>query len=204
MNLEIRMQTKTYPTSHLLSALLISFLLYFGMVIVLFPTADNNMHNKFFLQAYTGVEESKLSFLSNNVYTNLITTLLDNFTKKLEYTFELDGNQIFPNDSIKQDTVRRYKLSEYNINNLKYEIIGFTITASNVKIHVDPKKIDNIKTRVDIPVMTAKNVKVSNGVINLAYNEVDLGSVYGIYDSTTDKMIVHVPINVASKYIHLW
>jgi hypothetical protein len=203
MNLEIHMQTKTYPTSHLLSALLISFLLYFGMVIVLFPTADNNMHNKFFLQAYTGVEESKLSFLSNNVYTNLITTLLDNFTKKLEYTFELDGNQIFPNDSIKQDTVRRYKLSEYNINNLKYEIIGFTITASNVKIHVDPKKIDNIKTRVDIPVMTAKNVKVSNGVINLAYNEVDLGSVYGIYDSTTDKMIVHVPINVASKYIHL-
>ena len=199
------MQTKTYPTSHLLFALLISFLLYFGMVIVLFPTADNNMHNRFFLQAYTGVddEESKLSFLSNNVYTNLITTLLDNFTKKLEYTFELDGNQIFPNDSIKQDTVSRYKLSEYNINNLKYEIIGFTITASNVKIHVDPKKIDNIKTRVDIPVMTAKNVKVSNGVINLAYNEVDLGSVYGIYDSTTDKMIVHVPINVASKYIHL-
>lgn|ERR671930_1089860 len=203
MNLEIHMQTKTYPTSHLLFALLISFLLYFGMVIVLFPTADNNMHNRFFLQAYTGVEESKLSFLSNNVYTNLITTLLDNFTKKLEYTFELDGNQIFPNDSIKQDTVSRYKLSEYNINNLKYEIIGFTITASNVKIHVDPKKIDNIKTRVDIPVMTAKNVKVSNGVINLAYNEVDLGSVYGIYDSTTDKMIVHVPINVASKYIHL-
>jgi hypothetical protein len=174
------------------------------MAIVLFTTSDNNMHNRLFLQAYTeaGDEESKPSFLSNDVYTNLITTLLDNFTKKLEYTFELDGNQIFPNDSIKQDIVSGYKSSEYNINKLKYEIIGFTITASNVKIHVDPKKIDNIKTRVDIPMMTAKDVKVSNGVINLAYNEVDLGSVYGIYDSTKDKMIVHVPINVASKYIH--
>ena len=198
------MRTKACPTSHLLFALLISFLLYFGMAIVLFTTSDNNMHNRFFSQAYTEADDegSKPSFLSNDVYTNLITTLLDNFTKKLEYTFELDGNQIFPNDSIKQDIVSRYKSSEYNINKLKYEIIGFTITASNVKIHVDPKKIDNIKTRVDIPVMTAKDVKVSNGVINLAYNEVDLGSVYGIYDSTKDKMIVHVPINVASKYIH--
>ena len=33
------------------------------------------------------------------------------------------------------------------------------------------------------------------------YNEVDLRSVYGIYDKATDKMSVHVPIAIADKYI---
>jgi hypothetical protein len=47
----------------------------------------------------------------------------------------------------------------------------------------------------------AKDVKVINGPINLSYNEVNLGSVYGIYDKATDKMTVHVPVSVAVKYI---
>jgi hypothetical protein len=45
-------------------------------------------------------------------------------------------------------------------------------------------------------------IKVSNGgVINLSYNEVELESVYGIYDRTTDIMSVHVPIAIAARYI---
>jgi hypothetical protein len=47
----------------------------------------------------------------------------------------------------------------------------------------------------------AEDVKVSNGPINLSYKEVNLGSVYGIHDKTTDKMTVHVPVSVAAKYI---
>ena len=73
--------------------------------------------------------------------------------------------------------------------------------ASDIKIHVDPKKIDDSKTRVDIPLILAEDVKVSNGPINLSYKEVNMGSVYGIYDKTTDKMTVHVPVSVAIKYI---
>jgi hypothetical protein len=50
--------------------------------------------------------------------------------------------------------------------------------------------------------LLAKNVYVSNGgLINLSYKEVDLGSVYGIYDKTLDRMRVHVPVSVAAKYI---
>src|SRR5919108_744653 len=118
-----------------------------------------------------------------------------------EYTFDLGGSQIFPNNNTKQNIVSKYESSEYNIDDLNYELLGFKITASDIKIHVDPKKIDDSKTRVDIPLMLAKDVKVSNGPINLSYNEVDLGSVYGIYDKTTDKMTVHVPVSVAVKYI---
>ena len=33
-------------------------------------------------------------------------------------------------------------------------------------------------------------------IINLSYDAVDLGSVYGIYNKATDKMTVHVPLGI--------
>ncbi|HZA71090.1 MAG TPA: hypothetical protein VE548_15450 [Nitrososphaeraceae archaeon] len=67
---------------------------------------------------------------------------------------------------------------------------------------VDPKRIDDTKTRIDIPLLLAKDTKISNGgLINLSYDAVDLGSVYCIYDKATDKMSVHVSIAIAAKYI---
>jgi hypothetical protein len=127
---------------------------------------------------------------------------LENLIKNFEYAFDLDGSQIFPNDDIKQDIISEYKSSNYNIDDLNYELLGFKIMASDIKILVDPKRIDDTKTRIDIPLLLAKDIKVSNGgLINLSYNEVELGSVYGIYDKATDKMSVHVPIAIAAKYI---
>jgi hypothetical protein len=121
--------------------------------------------------------------------------------KNLEFIVDLDASQIFPNDEIKQDIVSKYKSAEYNITNLKYELLGFNIIASDIKIYVDPTKIDETKTRIDIPVMLAKNVKVSNGVINLSFNEIDLGSIYAMYDRNPDKMTVHVPMSIAYRYL---
>jgi hypothetical protein len=51
--------------------------------------------------------------------------------------------------------------------------------------------------------MLARNVTVTDGILNLNYNEVNLGSIYGIYDKTTDKMTVHIPLAVAPRYMHL-
>jgi hypothetical protein len=121
--------------------------------------------------------------------------------KDFEFTVDFDANQIFPNDEIKQDIVSKYKSAGYNITNLKYQLLGFDIIASDIKINVDPTKIDATKTRIDIPVMLAKNVKVSNGVINLSFNEIDLGSIYAIYDRNPDKMTVHVPMSIAYRYL---
>lgn len=127
---------------------------------------------------------------------------LENLIKNFEYTFDLDGSQIFPNDDIKQDIISEYKSSNYNIDDLNYELLGFKIIASDIRIHVDPKKMDDTKTRIDIPLLLAKNIKVSNGgLINLSYDAVDLGSVYGVYDKVTDEMTVHVPVSIAAKYL---
>jgi hypothetical protein len=65
------------------------------------------------------------------------------FIKELEsfeYTFDLEGSQIFPNNNIRQDIVGEYKSSDYNIDDLNYVLLGFQKTASDIKIHVDPKK----------------------------------------------------------------
>ena len=149
-----------------------------------------------------------LQFISSSLddggdlyYTAFIKEL-ENLIKNFEYTFDLDGSQIFPNDDIKQDIISEYQSSNYNIDDLNYELLGFKITASDIKIQVDPKKIDDVKTRIDIPLLLAKDIKVSNGgLINLSYKEVDLRSVYGVYDKVTNKMTVHVPVSVAAKYI---
>ncbi|MGI8833943.1 MAG: hypothetical protein ACR2IS_15070 [Nitrososphaeraceae archaeon] len=153
-------------------------------------------------------EHQPLRFTSSSLvyggdlYYAVFIKELENLIKNFEYTFDLEGSQIFPNNNIKQDIVSEYRSSDYNIDDLNYELLGFKITASDIKIHVDPKKIDDTKTRIDIPLLLAKDIKVSNGgLINLSYKEVDLGSVYGVYDKTTNKMTVHMPVSVATKYI---
>lgn len=161
-----------------------------------------------FSMANAEQEQQLLRFISSSLddggdlyYTAFIKEL-ENLIKNFEYTFDLEGSQIFPNNYIKQDIVSEYRSSDYNIDDLNYELLGFKITASDIKIQVDPKKIDDIKTRIDIPLLLAKDIKVSNGgLINLSYKEVDLRSVYGVYDKVTNKMTVHVPVSVAAKYI---
>jgi hypothetical protein len=144
-------------------------------------------------EVYTKINPS---YIAANTY-DYLTKQLGNF----EFTVDLDPNQIFPNEKTKQDIVSKYKSAEYNIANLTHELIGFKIIASDIKIHVNPTRIDQTQTRIDIPLMLAKNVKVSNGIINLDFNEIDLGSIYALYDRNTDKMTAHVPMDVAYRYL---
>ncbi|HEU4443754.1 MAG TPA: hypothetical protein VFR94_03665 [Nitrososphaeraceae archaeon] len=197
----------------MLRRLSFSFSLFVGIMsflAVMVACLDSNI----FLLVNAEKEEQKkyyllrsISSLSDNDGPDLypgaaFVKELENFIKNFEYTFDLDGSQIFPNNDIKQEIVSKYKSSNYNIDDLNYELLGFKIIASDIEIFVDPKRIDDTKTRIDIPLLLAKDIKVSNGgLINLSYNKVDLRSVYGIYDKATDKMSVHVPIAIAAKYI---
>jgi hypothetical protein len=147
-------------------------------------------------EAYTKVNQIDPSYIAANTYGYLIKQL-GNF----EFTVDLDANQIFPNEKIKQDMVSKYKSAKHSIANLEYELIGFKIIASDIKIHANPTKIDQTQTRIDIPLMLAKNVKVSNGIIDLDFNEIDLGSIYAIYNKNIDKITVHVPMDVVYRYL---
>lgn len=138
--------------------------------------------------------------VADNIFGNL-EKQFGSLTKQFEYTVDLDGKQIFPNDTIKQDIVTNYKSSNYNISSLKYRLLGFDITALDIRIHVDPSKIDSIRTKIDFPLLFAKDVSVTNGLINLKYGEINLGSIYGIYHKTTDKITMHIPISIALQYL---
>ena len=177
----------------------IAFLLYF----IILVSSFSSMYSAswVYAEAAGGKEEEAYtkinpSYIAANSY-GYLAKQLGNF----EFTVDLDPNQIFPNEKIKQDIISKYKSAEYNIANLKHELIGFKIIASDIKIHVNPTRIDQTQTKIDIPLMLAKNVKVSNGIINLDFNEIDLGSIYAVYNRNTDKMTVHVPMDVAYRYL---
>ena len=179
----------------------------FTVCILLLLVGDINYYSYYHHGLSIAQAQEKLS--SKNLRTNVaddnifenFARRLGNMAKQFEYTVDLSGRQIFPNDTLKQNIVTDYKSSTYNISSLKYRLLGFDITASNIKIDVKPSRIDATTTKVDLPLVLARNVTVTNGLINLKYNEINLGSIYGTYDKISDKMTLHIPINIALRYL---
>jgi hypothetical protein len=130
--------------------------------------------------------------------------LLDNiaffFLDAFEYTFDIDGSQIFPNDKIKHSIVTEYNQSIYNIPSLQYKIMEHIINASDVQIHVDPTRIDEANTRLDFQIY-ANNAEVTGQWLSKSYDSLEIRSAYGIYNRITDKMTIHVPYSVALQHI---
>jgi hypothetical protein len=136
-------------------------------------------------------EQEKL--LDNN---NIAFFFLDAF----EYTFDIDGAQIFPNDTVKHSIVTEYKPSVYNIPSLQYKIMEHTINASDVEIHVDPTRIDDANTRLEFQIY-ANNAEVTGQLLSKSYNNLEIKSAYGIYNGLTDKMTIHIPYSAAMQHL---
>jgi hypothetical protein len=131
--------------------------------------------------------------------------LLDNniaffFLDAFEYTFDIDGAQIFPNDTVKHSIVTEYKPSVYNIPSLQYKIMEHTINASDVQIHVDPTRIDDANTRLEFQIY-ANNAEVTGQWLSKSYNNLEIKSAYGIYNGLTDKMTIHIPYSAAMQHL---
>jgi hypothetical protein len=136
-------------------------------------------------------EQEKL--LDNN---NIAFLFLDAF----EYTFDIEGAQIFPNDTIKHSIVSEYNPSVYNIPSLQYKIMEHTINASDVQIHVDPTRIDDANTRLEFQIY-ANNAEVTGQLLSKSYNNLEIRSAYGIYNGLTDKMTIHIPYSAAMQHL---
>lgn len=141
-----------------------------------------------------------IAIADNNIFESLVKQF-GSIAKQIEYNVDLSGKQIFPNDTLKQDIVSHYKSATYNISSLKYRLLGFNISASDIKIEVKPSRIDSVITKIDLPLVFARDVTVTNGLLNSKHSEINLGSIYGIYDKASDKMTLHIPINIALRYL---
>jgi hypothetical protein len=127
-------------------------------------------------------------------------SMLDNtiffFLDELEYTFDIYGAQIFPNDQVKNNILTEHNHSVYNISHLSFAIMDHSINASDVQIDLQPTVIDDTKTRLDIQIYAA-TADVTGPWMSKSYNNLEMRSLYGIYDRTTDKMVIHVPYSIA-------
>jgi hypothetical protein len=133
--------------------------------------------------------EGQLSpYREKSMLDNTIFFLLD----EVEYTFDIYGAQIFPNDELKYSILTKHNQSVYNISSLSFPIMDHTINASGVQIYVQPAMLDDTKTRLDIQIYAA-SAEVTGQWMSKKYNNLELKSLYAIYDRTTDKMVVHVP-----------
>lgn len=142
-----------------------------------------------------------------SIFDNLFKNVKDKFsniTRNLEYTIDINANQIFPNDTIKNSVLNKNQQVEYLIPVLEYNLLGFDIFATDIKVKTESKKIyenNKNKIRIEFPVMYAKNVKVNNQIFDLNYDNIDLSSTYTIYDSGLDKFTIHIPLYVAARYL---
>jgi len=134
-------------------------------------------------------------------------TISDIFTRPFEHQVEIEANQLFPNETLKREIISKSGSFEFTIPNLNYSLLGFNISAYDVKVNANAKQVmddsggQSNKTRIDFPVMLARSVNVSNEMISQKYENVDLSSIYAFYDPETDKFTFHVPYEIAARYL---
>ena len=165
----------------------------------------------YYIQSIAAYAQDDLSmYYYNNTYTpvifeNLFNTIKGNvlnFTRPFEHTVVIDASHIFPNETLKHKVIGKSGQSEFKIPILKYNLLGFNISATDIKVKANMKEIgQSNNTRIDFPVMQARDVNVRNGVSNQNFTNVDLSSIYAIYDPQTDKFTFHVPFSIAAKYL---
>jgi hypothetical protein len=138
-----------------------------------------------------------------NIFKNVKNKIID-ITKSVEYTVDINADQIFPNDTIKNSVLNKQEPMEYLIPILEYNLLGFDIFATDIKVRTESSMIDEEskdKLRIEFPIMQAKNVNVNNEIFDLNYENIDLSSTYAIYDSELDKFTIHIPVYVAARYL---
>jgi hypothetical protein len=149
-------------------------------------------------------EDFALSYLNDGRTLIVLYGIFDIFEgKPFEHQVEIDANQLFPNESLKNEVIGNSSSLEFTLPVLNYNLLGFNISASNIEVNASSEQVsgDSNKKRIDFPLMLAKNVTVDNGIIRQNFDDVDLSSIYAIYDLTTDKFTFHIPFEMAARYL---
>lgn len=161
------------------------------------------------MESVTGYAKDDLAipYINGMQTLAIFDSILDIFEgKPFEHQVEIDANLIFPNESLKREIIANSTSLEFTMPVLNYNLLGFNISASNIEVNASSKQViddssQSNKTRIDFPVMLAKNVNVTNEITNQNFNDVDLSSIYAIYDPKTDKFIFHIPFDIAARYL---
>jgi hypothetical protein len=158
------------------------------------------------LNVYAQSENRSINSVLDTVNNTLdtITEGLFNLPKHFEYTIDIDTKEVFPNQTIKKRILKKYEPTKYSIPLLNYNLLGFNISAKDIRIQIDSTKIQDNKTMIEFPIMMADNVRVNSSLTDLYFDNVDLSSIYVVYNQKVDKLTIHIPIMTAVTYLPQW
>lgn len=74
-----------------------------------------------------------MSFLNGKRTLIVLYSIIDIFEgNPFEHQIEIDANQIFPNESLKNEVTGNTSSLEFSMPELNYNLLGFNISASNI------------------------------------------------------------------------
>ena len=117
-----------------------------------------------------------------------------NFLDALDYKVELDANQLLTGQA--RAKLAKNRPVDFSIDRIERDVSGFQVSAADVKIHVAPLRIDADRTRLDVDVK-GRDVKVDSAYFHKKFTSLQVDTIYGFYDSRTDRITVHIPFATA-------
>lgn len=114
----------------------------------------------------------------------------------MEYRFDVDASQLFPSKQVQKDVISAGHQRDYTIGKMDRDVMGFTLSATDVRIKVSPSKIDSASTRLDVDIQ-GKSVAIDSSLLHKKYATLQVDDIYGVYNAKTDKVTVHVPFATA-------
>ncbi|MGI0019102.1 MAG: hypothetical protein ACREAY_01380 [Nitrososphaera sp.] len=114
-----------------------------------------------------------------------------NFLDALDYKVELDARQLLTEQA--RADLAKNRPHDFSIGKIKRDVMGFHVSAADVTIHVTPSRIDADRTRLDVDVK-GRDVAVDSVYFHKKFTRLDIDTIYGVYDSRTDKITVHIPL----------
>lgn len=142
---------------------------------------------------------------NNNIEKILVKTI------EPEYRYEIDSSQIFPEGIHKQNNLTALQPEKFTLSNISYENNGLRLHASHLVLSVIPTKTNvdsnnnNNSSKITLHVdIYSTNVTLTVGQLSKHYSTVALtNSIYAVYDKSTHKVTVHIPIVTIARHLFL-
>lgn len=136
------------------------------------------------------------SYAARPAYAAGPLDLAASFLGFFEYKMDVDADELFPSEQVRDDLIARSEPSQFTIVEMEREIAGFRVSAQDVLMKLSPSRVDSSNTRIDVDIQ-GRSVEIDSNILNKKYSNVDVDGIYGIYNAATDRVTIHVPFAVA-------
>jgi hypothetical protein len=119
-----------------------------------------------------------------------------NFLDVFEYKVELDAGELMDRTWQAKDELAKNQPRDIFLDRIERKVMGFSVSATDVKIHMTPSRMEADRTRIDIDI-EGKDVAVQSSYFNKKFARLDVDTIYGVYNARTDKVTVHIPFATA-------